>query len=45
MDSYLGKQKVTFKKTFSGFVAPPKTPKKLRDIAANCTASFFAGGR
>jgi len=45
MDSYLGKQKVTFKKTFSGFVAPPKTPKKLRDIAANSTASFFAGGR
>ena len=34
INGYMGKQKVTFKKTVSGFVAPPKTPKELRDIAA-----------
>ena len=33
MNSYMGKQTVTFKKTFSGFTAPQRTPKNLRDIA------------
>jgi hypothetical protein len=30
----MGKQKVTFQKTCSGFAAPQRTPKNLRDIAA-----------
>ena len=34
IDGYMGKQKVTFKKTCSGFAAPQRTPKNLRDIAA-----------
>ena len=34
MNSYMGKQTVTFQKTCSGFAAPQRTPKNLRDIAA-----------
>ena len=34
INGYMGKQKVTFKKTCSGFAAPQRTPKNLRDIAA-----------
>ena len=33
MNSYMGKQTVTFQKTCSGFAAPQRTPKNLRDIA------------
>ena len=33
INGYMGKQKVTFKKTCSGFAAPQRTPKNLRDIA------------
>ena len=34
MDSYMGKQKVTYKKRCSDFKEAPSTPRNLRDIAA-----------